>query len=110
MANAVRADSVQIAQLAQVTLDAAVETADGFRAEADAVRVPAEAFGGVEADDLRAAYQEVTELMGHTWDVMVTLYEYDADGLYQTAAAYQDADLAAQHGFTTVTGTVPPRR
>jgi hypothetical protein len=91
---AVRADPAQLSRLASATLDFATALADGWRANAHLLAPDAPAERGAEAPR-RAAVAAATSA-DLALRRLAEVLAGDADRLWQTAFAYEEADNRAR--------------
>ncbi|WP_157545220.1 hypothetical protein [Hamadaea tsunoensis] len=89
-ARELRADPEEISRLASATLDLSTALSGSWRAASGRLVVPSGAGGGV--DHLRAATETVAAAAGPALRRLAEVYAGDADRLWRTAFAYEEAD------------------
>jgi hypothetical protein len=90
----VRADPVELSGLASATLAVAVSLTSGWRAGATRLAAGPQAYGGHEG--LRAATSSAAAAADLAVRRVLEAFTADADRLWATAFAYEEADERAQ--------------
>ncbi|TQL78245.1 hypothetical protein FB566_3828 [Stackebrandtia endophytica] len=100
MAEEVRADPVNLCELAGTLTELAWNVRDGLATAREQVLVPPGAFGNSQnSEGLDSMYSSVLEEMGDGVEDVAGVYEGDVDRIYLIAFAYQAKDQEAAGGI-----------
>jgi hypothetical protein len=106
----VRVVPAEVAQLAQTVLDSNVAFGRELGRLRASLAVPAEAFGTTGVRDYaRRVLEAVSGTVEAAADVLIAVYEVDADKLYQAAFSYQEVNEKGAQKISSVISSGPGR-
>jgi hypothetical protein len=103
-----RVEPTALVRLANCVLDATVTVGKSMASVRPRVAVPAAAFGEVDSGRrVYESYLNVTRDFERLADVFMSVYEVDADKLYQVAFAYQEMIEEASRKISKISSSGP---